>query len=97
MIFIMKQLFPPSLLNWVFLIYISNVIPFPKGRGKGYGYSPTQPPPITALPPRIPFTGVPAFAGPRASPSTGALTRLFIVTYAVGAQGQSMDSLWVVA
>jgi len=36
-------------------------------------------------------------AGPRASPSTGALTRLFIATYAVGAQCQSMYNLWVVA
>jgi len=31
-------------------------------------------------------------AGPRASPSTGALIRLFIATYEVGAQGQSMYS-----
>jgi len=33
----------------------------------------------------------------RASPSTGALTRLFIATYEVGAQDQSMYSLRVVA
>jgi len=31
-------------------------------------------------------------AGPRASPSTGALTKLFIATYEVGAQGQSLGS-----
>jgi len=55
-----------------------------------YGCYPAHPPPITALPARIPFTGGPALAGPRASPSTGALTRLFIATYAVGAQGQSL-------
>jgi len=30
-------------------------------------------------------------------PSTGALTRLLIATYEVGAQGQSMYSFWVVA
>jgi len=41
--------------------------------------------------------GGPALAGPRASPSTGALTRLFIAIYAVGDQSQSMYSLWVVA
>jgi len=32
-------------------------------------------------------------AGPRASPSTGALTRIFIATYGVRVQGQSMYSL----
>jgi len=53
--------------------------------------------PITALPPTITFTGGSVLAGPRASPSTGSLTRLFIVTYEVGVQGQSMYSLWVVA
>jgi len=37
-----------------------------------------------------------SLGGPRASPSTGALTRIFIATYEVGAQGQSMYSLWVV-
>jgi len=52
-----------------------------------------HPPPITALPPTIMFTGGSVLAGPKASPSTGALTRLFIVTYEVGAQGQSMYSL----
>jgi len=48
-------------------------------------------------PPTIPFTEGLALAEPRASPSTGAPTRLFIATYAAGAQGQSMYSLWVVA
>jgi len=37
-------------------------------------------------PPTILFIGGSVLAGPRASPSTGALTRLFIATYAVGAQ-----------
>jgi len=100
-----KHFFPP-LLNWVFLIYISNVITFIGFRANIplappppilYGYSPASPPPITALSPRILFTRGPALAGPRASPSTGALTGLFIATYAVGAQGQSMYSLWIVA
>jgi len=58
-----------------------------------YSCSPPHPPPITALPPTIMFTGGSVLAGPRASPSTGALTRLFIATYDVGAQGQSMYSL----
>jgi len=49
------------------------------------------------LTPRIPLFKGPALAGPMASPSTDDLTRLFIATYAVGAQGQSMYSLWVVA
>ncbi|EDM07188.1 rCG65918 [Rattus norvegicus] len=40
-----------------------------------------HPPHITALPPTITFTGGSVLAGPRASPSTGALTRLFIATY----------------
>jgi len=47
--------------------------------------------------PKKPVTGVPALAEPRASPSTGALTRLFIATYAVEAQVQSMYRLWVEA
>jgi len=90
-----------SLLTWVFLIYISIVIPFPGLPGQHFpnpspSPSPLHPPPITALPPTITFTGVSVLAGPRASPSTGALTRLFIATYEVAAQGQSMYSLWVV-
>jgi len=51
------------------------------------------PRPNTTLPPTITFTGGSVLAGPRASPSTGALTRLFIATYEVGAQGQSKYSL----
>jgi len=50
------------------------------------------PPPSTIM-----FTGGSVLAGSRASPSTDALTRLFIATYEVGAQGQSMYSLWIVA
>jgi len=57
-----------------------------------YGCSTPHPPPITILPPTIPFTGGSVLAGPMASPSSGALTRLFIATYAVGAQGQFMYS-----
>jgi len=53
--------------------------------------------PLPTLPPTIMITGGSVLAGPRASPSTGALARLFIATYEVGAQGQSMCSLWVVA
>jgi len=49
--------------------------------------------PITTLPSTITFTGGSVLAGPRASPSTGAPTRLFIAAYAVGAQAQSMYSL----
>jgi len=48
-------------------------------------------------PPTITFTGGSVLAAPRASTSTGTLTRLFIATYEVGAQGQSMYSLWIVA
>jgi len=62
-----------------------------------YGCSPLHPPPITTLPPTITFTGDTVLAGPRAFPSTGALTRIFIATYEVRVQGQSMHSLWVVA
>jgi len=62
-----------------------------------YGCSPPHPPPITAFLPTITFTGSSVLAGPRASSSTGALTRLFIAAYEVGAQGQYMYSLWVVA
>jgi len=54
-------------------------------------------PSLWPSPPTITFTGDLALAGPRASPSTGALTRLFTATYAVGAQGQSMYTLWVLA
>jgi len=57
-----------------------------------YGCSPPHPPPITTLSPIITFAGGSVLAGPRASPSTGALTRLFMATYEVGAQGQSMGS-----
>jgi len=49
---------------------------------------PIKPPFVT--PPTIPYTGGSTLAGLRASPSTGAPTRLFIATYAVGAEGQSM-------
>jgi len=52
---------------------------------------------ITTLPPTITYTGGSVLAGPRASPFTGAFIRLFIATYEVGAQGQSMYSLRVVA
>jgi len=95
-----------SLLNWIFLIYIWIVIPFPCFQANIlltpspsllYECSPPHPSCITALPKTITFTGGSVFAGQRASPSTGALTRLFIATYAVGAQDQSMYSLWVVA
>jgi len=95
-----------SLLTWVFLIYISIVIPFPDfwahiplapAPPVLYRCSPPHLPPITALAPPIKFTGGSVLAGPRASTSTGAFTRLFIPTYGVGAQGQSMYSLWVVA
>jgi len=48
-------------------------------------------------PPTIKITGGSVLAGPTASPSIGALTRLFIATYEVGAPGESMYSLWVVA
>jgi len=58
-----------------------------------YWCFPPHPPPITAFPPTITFTGGSVLAGPRASPSTGALTRICIATYEVGAQGQSMYSL----
>jgi len=51
--------------------------------------------PITASP-TIPYTEGPTLAGPRASISTGAPTRLLSATYAIGAQGQSMYSLWIV-
>ena len=47
-------------------------------------------------PPMFPCTGGPTFAGPRASPSTGDPTSLFCATYAFGALGQSVYSLWVV-
>jgi len=95
-----------SLLTWVFLIYILIVIPLPGFRANiplhptpplVYRCSPPHPPSITALLPTITFTGGSVLAGPRASPSTGDLTRIFIATYEVGAQGQSMYSLWVVA
>jgi len=99
--------FSPSLLNWLFLIYISNVIPFPSFQANIpltpltpllFGCSPSHPPPHYCPPPTIPFTGGPALTGPRASsPSTGANTRLFIATYAAEAQDQFMYSLWVVA
>jgi len=90
------------LLTWVFLIYISSVIPFPSFRANIplippppllYGCSLPHPPPIAALSPTIQFTGGSVLAGPRASPSTGALTRIFITTYEVRVQGQSMYSL----
>jgi len=45
--------------------------------------SPSHPPHITTLPSTITFTEDSVLAGPRASPSTGALTRLFIATYEV--------------
>jgi len=89
-------------LTWVFLIYISNVIPFPSFWANiplilppplPYGCSPPHPPPIAALHPTIMFTADSVLAGPRASPSTGALTRIFIATYEVIVQGQSMYSL----
>jgi len=95
-----------SLLTGVFLIYISIAIPFPSfwanipltpAPPPLYCCSPPHPPPIVALPPTITLTGVSVLAEPRASPSTGALTRRFIATYKVGAQGQSMYSLWLVA
>jgi len=104
--FLFLFLFFLSLLTWVFLLYISIVIPFPGFRANiplapppplVYGCSPPHPPPITDFPTTITFTGGSVLAGPRASPSTGALTRLFIATHEVGAQGQSMYSLWVVA
>jgi len=48
------------LLTWVFLIYISSVIPFPGFRANiplppplPYGCSPPNPPPIAALPPPV--------------------------------------------
>jgi len=93
-----------SLLTWVFLIYISIVIPFPSFWANIpltsptpllYGCSPPHLPPITALSPTITLTGGSVLARPRTSSSTGALTRLFIATYVVGAQGQSVYSLWV--
>jgi len=64
-----------------------------------YGCSHHHPHPITALSTTITFTGGSVLAGLRASPATGALalTRLIIATCEVGAQGQSMYSLWVVA
>jgi len=84
-----------SLLTWVFLIYISIVIPFPSFRAN----IPLNLPlpfymcvPLPILPHYCPspnnhVTGGLVLAGPRASPSTDALTRLFIVTYAVGSPG----------
>jgi len=83
-------------------MYILSVIPFPCFQAKVpltplppllYGCSPPHPPPIATLPPTIMFTGGSLFAGPRASPSTGDLTRIFIATYEVRVQGQSMYSL----
>jgi len=62
-----------------------------------YRCSPSHPPLITALTLTITFTGGSVLAEPRAFSSTGAFTRIFIDTYEVGAQGQSMYSLWVVA
>jgi len=55
--------------------------------------------PVTTPPPTFSCTGGPALAGPRVSPSTGAPTRLFSVTYAVVALGWSFGSgleLWLV-
>jgi len=57
---------------------------------------PTVHSPSYHQPPTFPCTGDPTLKGPRASPFTGAPTRLFSATYAVGALGQSMYSLWVV-
>jgi len=93
-------LFFLSLLTWIFLIYILIVIPFPSFQANIpltsltpslWGFPP-HPPPITALSPNITFTGASVLAGPRASPSTGALPRLLISTYEDGAQGQSLGS-----
>jgi len=68
-------------------------IPLPPPPPLPYGCFPPHPPPITTLPPTITFTGGSVLEGPRASPSTGALTRIFIATYEVRVQGQSMYSL----
>jgi len=63
--FLFFSFFP--LLTWVFLIYISNVIPFPGFLANIpltppppilYRCSPPHPPPITTLPPTITFTGI---------------------------------------
>jgi len=67
--------FSPSLLNWVFLIYISIVITFLGFQANipltplpfSMGVPLLNPPPITTLPPTIPFTGGSVLAGPRAS------------------------------
>jgi len=82
-----------------FFIYISNVITFP-------GFLSVSPDPLPlphmGIPhihplyyTHIPCTGGPTLAGPRASPSTGAPTRLFSATYAIGAMDQFMYSLSV--
>jgi len=84
----------------VFLIYISIVIPFPSFQtniSPSRWVFPSPHSPHYCPPPNNTVHWGPALAGPRASPSNGALTRLFIATYAVGAQGQSLYSLWVVA
>jgi len=98
---------PFFFLNWIFFIYISNVIPLPSFLSINplshifpfllWGCSPTQSPTpscLSAL--TFPYTGGLSLGETKGFSSLWCLTRPSSATYAAGAMGLSMCTLWMV-